>query len=103
MRQTVSREFAQRLYQRHLRAQLKPTYLTWRSINAADGRPLAVLGYRSAEGGPLFLESYLDRPVEQAVSAAFGMDLTRADIVEIGCLAALPSAALVRLWHGSAL
>jgi len=103
MKPSVSREFASRLFRQRLNASVKPSYLTWHSVNAADGRPLAVLGYRGAAHGPLFLEAYLDRPIEAVVSEQLGVEFDRARIVEIGCLAALPSAALVRLWHGSAM
>ena len=102
MRPAVSAEFAQRLYRRHHGAQICPSYLNWRTVNAPDGRPLAVLGYRAAEDGPLFLEDYLDGPIEVAAAERLAVDVNRSDIVEIGCLAALPSPALVRLWHGSA-
>ncbi len=102
MRPTVSANFARRLYRRHHGADICPSYLSWRTVNAADGRPLAVLGYRAAADGPLFLESYLAGPIETVAAERLGMDVGRGDIVEIGCLAALPSPALVRLWHGSA-
>ncbi len=48
----------------------------------------AVVGMRSAQGNDLFLEQYLDRPVEQAVAGAFMMPVDRDSIVEIGNLAA---------------
>lgn len=49
----------------------------------------AALGYRGAAGGPLFLEQYLDRPIEQAIAARVtdGRAVQRADIVEVGNLA----------------
>ena len=102
MRPSVSAEFAKRLYRRHYGARICPSYLNWRTVNAAGGIPLAVLGYRAAGDGPLFLETYLDEPIETAATRHLGVGVSRDDIVEIGCLAALPSPALVRLWHGSA-
>lgn len=102
MRKTLSHKFAQRLYERHYGAHITPRYLSWRTVNAPDGHPMAVLGYRPADSGPIFVEKYLDEPVEQAVSTAFGLAIARSEIVEIGCLAATPSPALVRLWQGSA-
>ena len=102
MRPSVSAEFAKRLYRRHHGARICPNYLNWRTVNAADGKPLAVLGYRAAADGPLFLESYIDEPIEIVAANRLGVDVTRDEIVEIGCLAALPSPALVRLWYGSA-
>lgn len=73
-------------------------YPRWSRIDGTDRGPRATLGYRDAGQGQLFLESYLDRPVEQLVSEAMGRSVERQAIVEIGCLAALPSLALVRLW-----
>ncbi len=49
----------------------------------------AALGYRGAAGGPLFLEQYLDQPIEQAIAArvADGRKVERERIVEVGNLA----------------
>lgn len=58
-----------------------PTLMTLRS---ARGSLLAVLGLRSADRRPLFLEQYLDRPVEQLLSAAAGSAASRASLVEVG-------------------
>ncbi len=99
MRQALVQDFARRLYRRHHGAEISPTYLSWRTINGIDDRLLAVLGYRSAGEGPLFLERYLDRAIEDRVSAAIGTRVLRERIVEIGCLAALPSGALPKLWE----
>jgi len=48
----------------------------------------AVVGIRAADGNSLFLEQYLDQPVEQAVASAFMTPVDRNQIVEIGNLAA---------------
>lgn len=49
----------------------------------------AALGYRGAASGPLFLEQYLDRPIEQAIAerAGEGHPVQRGSIVEVGNLA----------------
>lgn len=52
----------------------------------AHGAIEAALGLRRADSGPLFLEQYLDRPVEQQLAEAAGQPVARADIVEIGNL-----------------
>lgn len=50
---------------------------------------MAVLGMRPARRGePLYLEHYLDRPIEQEIAARSGRPVLREDIVEIGNLAA---------------
>jgi len=73
-------------------------YPRWHRIDGAGEAPTATLGHRDAADGPLFLEAYLHSPVERIVSEAMDREVPRAAIVEIGCLAALPSLALVRLW-----
>ena len=48
----------------------------------------AIIGYRDAEHQRLFLEAYLDEPVEAAISRHIGEPVARASIVEVGNLAA---------------
>ncbi|MGB5722214.1 MAG: thermostable hemolysin, partial [Woeseiaceae bacterium] len=48
----------------------------------------AVAGIRSAHSNELFLEQYLDVPVEQAIARVFQGPVDRAQVVEIGNLAA---------------
>jgi Thermostable hemolysin len=68
-----------------------------------DGRgPRAVLGYRRADEEPLFLEAYLDAPIEQLVSAALGRPLARRRIVEMGSHASNQSRATLALWATAA-
>jgi len=74
----------------------------WRRIDDRTSRPFATLGYRDAADGPLFLETYLDERIERILSAAIGRSVAREAIVEIGCLAATPSPALLRLWRDTA-
>jgi len=49
-----------------------------------SGRLLAVLGLRETGSEPLFLEQYLDRPVEQALSAPAACPVDRDSLVEVG-------------------
>jgi hypothetical protein len=59
-----------------------------------DGNWTAALGYSLAGAHPLFLEHYLDAPVEAEIGARLGHPVERAGIVEVGNLAALhPGAA----------
>jgi hypothetical protein len=51
------------------------------------GELMGVLGLRSAEAEPLFLERYLDQPVEQLLAAKSGCHIARSEIVELGNLA----------------
>ncbi|WP_192035604.1 thermostable hemolysin [Halomonas sp. YLGW01] len=49
--------------------------------------PQAAVGAQSADVGTLFLETYLDRPIEALLDEAFGQPVSRDGIVEIGNLA----------------
>jgi len=46
-------------------------------------------GYGAAIDGPLYLEQYLERPVEEALTAALGWPVHRVGIVEAGNLTAI--------------
>jgi len=62
----------------------------------------AVLGYRRASEGALFLEVYLDRPVEHALGQVLGRPVTREQVVELGNLVACNPWAMVELWGAAA-
>lgn len=61
----------------------------------------AALGYRRASEGMLFLEAYLDEPIELVLTRRFDTHIARSRVVEIGGLAANSSAALVSLWNSA--
>jgi hypothetical protein len=48
----------------------------------------AAAGYAAAHTQKLFLEQYLDRPIEQTLAAALGRPVARENVVEVGNLAA---------------
>jgi len=77
----ISRKFEAE-YSAHLHSFL-PHLLSLRS----GGELGAVVGIRAAAESPLFLEQYLDAPVEQAVARAYRTPIDRDQIVEIGNLA----------------
>jgi hypothetical protein len=52
------------------------------------GRLQAAIGLRHASEGGLFLERYLDLPIEEAIAQQAGLAPCRAQIVEVGNLAA---------------
>ncbi|MDI2143408.1 MULTISPECIES: thermostable hemolysin [unclassified Pseudomonas] len=56
-------------------------------VHTGDGELCAVAGVRRAHLEPLFLERYLDEPIEPLISAAAGRPVERRDIVEVGNLA----------------
>lgn len=63
----------------------------------ANDELIAAFGLRSARGSSLFLEQYLDEPVERLVSRHFGVNAERSDVVEVGNLAGATQGALRRL------
>lgn len=52
-----------------------------------DGSPIAAAGYRPAQDGPLFLERYLDAPVERLLNGESAPPPSRHAVVEVGHLA----------------
>lgn len=76
-------------------------YATYLTIGAPD-LPQATLGYRLAAGDALFLEAYLDRPIEAVLTQAFGRPVPRARIVELGDHASRRAGATVTLWREAA-
>lgn len=57
-------------------------------LESDDGRLYGALGTRAADAGALFLERYLEQPIEQVLLDRCGAAAARRDIVEVGNLAA---------------
>ena len=74
-------------------------YAEWIQAGGTSG---AALGYRRASGTALFLEAYLDQPVELVASAVLRRTVARDAIVEIGNFAAGNAIAMVELWGRAA-
>jgi len=98
----IAARFAE-VYGAQIHAYLPQIY----GMHGADDSLLAAFGLRSAAGGRLFLEHYLDRPVQEVVAAQTGECTRREAIAEVGNLAgAAPGALrqliplLTRLLHG---
>ena len=66
------------------------------SLRNEDG-VLAAAGYRGADTGRLFLEAYLQAPIERVLAAHHGAAPVRARIVEVGHLAAARAGEGLRL------
>lgn len=63
---------------------------------------IGAFGLRQASGATLFMEHYLDRPVEQAIAAHIGRPVARKHIMEVGNLVTEPGGArrvIVSLTH----
>jgi hypothetical protein len=71
-----------------------PTLLAFRE---PAGGLRGVIGLRPAGQSRLFLEQYLDRPVEVAISAATGRSVGRRQVVEVGNLAGSNCRAAMRM------
>lgn len=78
--ETFVRDAFGRAYGAHIE-HFMPTLM---SLRNDSGTLLAVLGLRRADDQPLFLEQYLDRPVEQALSAAISKPVDRDGLLEVG-------------------
>ena len=73
------------------------------SVGSTDGSsPVAALGYRLAGEQRLFLENYLDNPIEEDLELVFGRRFERSRIVEIGAHASDQSRATIALWAHTA-
>lgn len=94
-------EFIQQRYAAEHGANAPVAYSSFISRMRSDERG-AALGYRRASEGPLFLEAYLDAPVEQMLRPALGVELPRSAIIEIGSLAGNSCTSLLSLWHRAA-
>lgn len=61
-------------------------------VRSSDGAWLAAAGFTPAASQTLYLEQYLDRPIEETLKQAAGIAVARAQVVEVGNLAAAPGA-----------
>ena len=61
-------------------------YPTLMSVQDGEGRIHAAVGFRFAAEEPLFLEQYLDDPVEAAIARELGEPVRRHGVAEIGNL-----------------
>jgi hypothetical protein len=86
-RESVER-FIHRVFARRFGARVQrfaPQLVCLRDPDSGD--IVAAAGYRFADHGPLFLERYLDRPIEQHLAEPGHWPVDRAGIVEVGHLA----------------
>lgn len=84
-------QFIGQVFARHYRARVRHCMPSLLGLCASDGNLLAALGLRPAASDRLFLEHYLQQPVEQALDqrlAQFQVNVPREKIMEVGNLAA---------------
>lgn len=83
------RQFIAETFQNHYGATIESYCDRLIGVCSPQGNMLAAAGYNLAEEGPLFLEQYLDKPLEQQIQQQLGLDIARSEIAEVGNLAAL--------------
>ncbi len=89
--------FVQDAFRRRHDAQIASFMPMLLGLRGSGGRLACVTGYRSAGSDRLYLEHYLDRPVEEELRAQVGRNIARAEVVEVGNLAAGSCRAAVRM------
>lgn len=85
-RREEAEQFIRSVFQRHHAARV-PSFAPELLLIEAQDRVLAAAGWRSAGSQPLFLERYLDDPVEVLLERLTGQPLSRERVVEVGHLA----------------
>ena len=79
--------FVARAFERRHDARVQNFMPTLLSFRDASGELRGVIGLRGAASQPLYLEQYLEQPVEQAIATATGRLVERRHVVEVGNLA----------------
>ena len=85
-------------YAEAFNGRIRAHYPTLMSVQDAEGEIHAAVGFRLAKDEPLFLERYLDDPVEVALSGGSDPVATRAEVAEIGSLASRSAGASLFLF-----
>lgn len=91
--------FTARRFAEAYQAQVRTDHPLIAVLRAADGGVLASVGIRLAETGPLFLERYLDAPIEAEVELQVGVAAPRETIAEIGAFASTHPAWSLQLFE----
>jgi Thermostable hemolysin len=79
--------FIEEIYRRNHGSTITQHYPTLISLHAVSGDVIGAIGLRSAGGDPLFLEQYLQAPVEEVICRVTGQSMRRDQIAEVGSLA----------------
>jgi hypothetical protein len=85
---TSLQRFIADVYARAYGAEVCHFARTLAGLRRADGQWSGAVGYTLAGPEPLFLEQYLDQPIEAALAERLGVAVRREQIVEAGNLAA---------------
>ncbi|HRP22866.1 MAG TPA: thermostable hemolysin [Thauera sp.] len=87
-RRAAVQDFIRDRFAAHYQADVRHFMPCLFGLEADDGSLHGAVGCRSAAVQPLFLERYLDESIEDAIAARSGERVERADVVEVGNLAA---------------
>ncbi|WP_172597702.1 thermostable hemolysin [Sulfuriflexus mobilis] len=90
--------FLEREFRQTYNARITEHYPTLMSVQDDEGTILGALGFRYANEADLFLEQYLDSPIESVLTEACGGSSARSDVVEVGNLASHGSGASIFLF-----
>jgi len=91
-RRTALEGFIQQRFAEHYQARVRHFMPCLLGLHGDNGEVHGAVGLRSARRRPLFLERYLDEPIELAVARRSGRPVPREEIVEVGNLAAFGNA-----------
>lgn len=94
--------FIEQTYARAFGGRIRHHFPQLMSLQDETSRICAAAGFRLASDGPLFLEQYLDAPVEQVIGAGFGRVTERRAIAEIGSFACRAPGSSIILFAGLA-
>lgn len=92
-RRALLEAFIRERFAEHYGARVRHFMPCLLGLESKDGAVRGAVGLRAAGEAPLFLERYLDRPIEQVIAGYSGQPIARRDIVEVGNLAALGAGA----------
>lgn len=85
-RRAEAENFIRTVFKNRYAAQIK-SFAPSLMMLEQDDRIVAATGWRGADAEPLFLERYLDAPIESVMEKLTGQQLERQRIVEVGNLA----------------
>ncbi|MER1948545.1 thermostable hemolysin [Stutzerimonas stutzeri] len=91
-RRVALEDFIRQRFAEHYGARVRHFMPCLLGLHGDNGQVQGAVGLRSAQRRPLFLERYLDEPIELAVALRSGRPVPREEIVEVGNLAAFGSA-----------
>jgi len=97
-RRKVVETFVSEVFAEHFGATLRSFMPQLVSLADARGAITAAAGIRPAVMGPLFIERYLDPPIERLLAERAGRPICRSRIVEVGNLATRAPGAARRLF-----